>query len=277
MKKKSSQLRKARSFTLIELLVVIAIIAILAGILLPTLGRARETARRISCTSNIRNLNLWNSQYSNDFGGWSTPYSILGNRWYSNFKDIGYVQDFKMTYNGNTKPVNYIVIKMRCASDTRTLDGLFASHSADWHNYAPAISSYGLNAYMGYTESGNSPADVSLIKVSKIKYPTKRLVLSEKAEAVASSDLTGCIDGAYRPIANRHQKATPIAFIDGHIEIMNPSAVNPPGTVPGVCSPGNNAILIPTVVAGTMASSSADRRYMWGYYGSQGEYRYDYP
>jgi prepilin-type N-terminal cleavage/methylation domain-containing protein len=57
-------------FTLIELLIVIAIIAILASMLLPALKNARESAKKIACTSNLKQLGTTVQMYANDFNGY---------------------------------------------------------------------------------------------------------------------------------------------------------------------------------------------------------------
>jgi prepilin-type N-terminal cleavage/methylation domain-containing protein/prepilin-type processing-associated H-X9-DG protein len=66
MKNLSNPRGAQKAFTLIELLVVIAIIAILAGMLLPALARAKEAAKRVSCINNLRNLTQALHMYAND-------------------------------------------------------------------------------------------------------------------------------------------------------------------------------------------------------------------
>jgi prepilin-type N-terminal cleavage/methylation domain-containing protein/prepilin-type processing-associated H-X9-DG protein len=67
-----------KGFTLIELLVVIAIIAILAAILFPVFAQAREKARAISCVSNLKQIGLSWSMYTQDYDEMVVPFSAGG-------------------------------------------------------------------------------------------------------------------------------------------------------------------------------------------------------
>jgi prepilin-type N-terminal cleavage/methylation domain-containing protein/prepilin-type processing-associated H-X9-DG protein len=78
--------RRERGFTLIELLVVIAIIGILSAMLLPALGRAKATAQRADCISNLRQLGLGTLIYADENGGAlffrSQPPTSNGQQWW---------------------------------------------------------------------------------------------------------------------------------------------------------------------------------------------------
>jgi prepilin-type N-terminal cleavage/methylation domain-containing protein len=124
---------KRRGFTLIELLVVVAIIALLIAILLPSLGRARDTAKTVRCASNLKQLYtgivLYASQNEDIFLPHEVPTSSFQAGLWAGYDQLGPQFGSQGTGSGITSSANQVTV---AAQIDKMLDCPCVDHGAAW-------------------------------------------------------------------------------------------------------------------------------------------------
>jgi len=140
----------ARAFTLIELLVVIAIIAILAALLMPALGSAKESARRIKCVGNLRQVSSYLSLYCVDYKVYplackQTPSSGLP-AWNYELVDAGYTpnQHCLSVTPGHQTPATAAHAKLYCPSNIAKYDSSLNKYGYSYAMPLTSISQKGI-------------------------------------------------------------------------------------------------------------------------------------
>ena len=201
---------KKRGFTLIELLVVIAIIAILAAILFPAFAKARESARRISCVSNLKQIGTAIMQYSQEFDEKLPPCRDSNDVYYPALLKP-YLQDAAVYKCPSNSLVKY-------TNGTTPANLYLAHYYANGGGDNDVTQGAGNERNRPMNRPDGNPGEGGA-SISEIKSPSQCILIGENKKDRADLEFYNTGDFEFQG----HLGTTNFLFADGHVKSMRPT------------------------------------------------------